>query len=63
MAFYKPKIKWYHRLWNIIVFPINFTLLTVFIVVGAIPVYIVCGDKPVGDIADHLYDLLNFTDN
>ncbi len=60
MAFYRPKLKWYHRLWNIIAFPINFILLMLFVLFGSIPVYIACGDGPVNDIAEHLFYLLEF---
>lgn len=60
MSFYRPKLKWYHRLWNIIAFPIDFSLLMLFVLFGSIPIYIACGDRVVNDTAEHLFYLLNF---
>lgn len=59
MSFYRKKLKWYHRLWNVVAFPINFFLLFIFIIFGAIPIYIACGDNAVNDTAEHLFYLLD----
>lgn len=63
MAFYRKNLKWHHRLWNVFATSIELVLLLLYVILLAIPTYIIAGDNKVYDTADNLFCLLDFTDN
>ena len=63
MAFYRPNIKWYHRLWNIFGYTSGVLAILFYSLVLSLPHYVISGDKKVAGTVEFLFDCLVFTDN
>ena len=63
MAFYRKNLKWYHRLWNVFVTPIELVLLMLYVILLCIPIYVIAGNDKTYDTADKIFCLLDFTND
>ena len=62
MAFYRKKLKWYHRLWNVLGYILGLFMLVFYVIVCAIPHYIISGGDKVCNFVENLFESLVFTD-
>lgn len=60
MAFYRKKLKWYHRLWNIFGYAIGFVLISLYGLLGILPTYVIFGGDKVCDTAAAVPDTVVF---
>ena len=62
MSFYRKNLKWYHRLWNVFAYILGIFMLVFYIIICAIPHYVISGGDRVGNFVENLFESFVFTD-